>query len=171
MKYFFIATTIALAGLFVGGGVGSYFTSTKLLKQFQNIPGSPIILNAVYDRERHLIAYSISNPGTVPLTIIEKAFVFTPGKESEEKGYILSGIPANITIPPLSVAVVELKLKEGTQKLRFGDLVVATFTYKHPLSEDIYTLVHPFKYEAKTIQKEEKPKEQEKKEEQKREGE
>jgi len=159
MRYFVIGTTIALAGLLVGGGVGSYFTSSKLLKQFQNIPGSPIVLSATYNKDKHLIAYAISNPGTVPITIVEKAFVFTPGKESKEKGYVLSNIPANITIPPLSVAVVELKLKEGTEKLKVGDLVVATFTYKHPLSNDLYTVVHPFTYGVKEKQKAEKKEE------------
>ncbi|GAB6066467.1 hypothetical protein JCM9492_15620 [Aquifex pyrophilus] len=159
MRYFLIGTTIALAGLLVGGGVGSYFTSNKLLKQFQNIPGSPIILNAVYDREKHLITYTVSNPGTTPLTIFEKAFVFKPGKESKEEGYVLSNIPANITIPPLSVLAVQLKLKEGTEKLKGGDLVIATFTYKHPLSEDLYNVVHSFEYGGNKENKEEKKEE------------
>ncbi len=155
MRYFLIGTTIALAGLIVGGGVGSYFTSNKLLKQFQNIPGSPIILNAVYNKEKHLITYTVSNPGTLPITIIEKAFVFKPGKETKEKGYILSNIPANITIPPLSVLAVQLKLKEGTEKLKVGDLVIATFTYKHPLSKDFYNVVHTFEYKGGKEKKEE----------------
>ncbi|RUM28923.1 MAG: hypothetical protein DSY42_07545 [Aquifex sp.] len=153
MKYFLVATTIALTGLFVGSGVGSYFTSSKLLKQFQNIPGSPIILNATYDKDEHLITYTVSNPGTVPITVIEKAFVFTPGKESKEKEYVVSSIPANITIPPISVALIKLKLKEGTESLKYGDLIVATFTYKHSLSKDIYTVAHSFKYTSEKVEK------------------
>lgn len=162
MRYFLTATGIALAGLLVGGGVGSYLTSSKLLKQFQNIPGSPIVLSAQYDKEKHLVRYAISNPGTLPIKVIEKALVFTPGKESKEKGYILSNIPANIEIPPLSVAVVELKLKEGTQKLQPGDVVLATFTYTHPLSQDLYTVVHSFTHGAPKQEKKEEKKEESK---------
>ncbi|HIP43202.1 MAG TPA: hypothetical protein EYG91_04760 [Aquifex aeolicus] len=153
MKYFLVATTIALTGLFVGSGVGSYFTSSQLLKQFQNIPGSPVILNATYDKDKHTITYTVSNPGTVPITVIEKAFVFTPGKESREKEYVISNIPANITIPPMSVTMIKLKLKEGTESLKYGDLIFATFTYKHSLSKDIYTVVHSFKYGSEKVEK------------------
>ncbi|NPB06039.1 MAG: hypothetical protein GXO03_00375 [Aquificae bacterium] len=149
MRYFLISALIALAGLMVGGGTASYLTYNKLIRQFQNIPGSPIILTAVYDKEKHILLYTITNPGTTPLTIVEKALVFTPGKESKEQAYILSNIPANVVLPPLSTVVVELKLKAETEELKPGDVVVATFTYQHPLSDDLYTVVHTFEHGPK----------------------
>ncbi|NPB08536.1 MAG: hypothetical protein GXN96_06370, partial [Aquificae bacterium] len=111
--------------------------------------------SATYDKEKHLVRYAISNPGTTPITIIEKAVVFTPGKESKERAYILSDIPANIEIPPLSVVVAEIKLKAETEELKPGDVVVATFTYRHPLSRDLYTVVHSFEHGPKEEKKKE----------------
>jgi hypothetical protein len=99
--------------------------------------------------------YSLLNPGTVPLTIVEKSIVFTPGKESKEKRYVLADIPAQVTLPPGAVTIVSFELKPETEKLKLGDVVVVTFVYKHPLSKDLYTVVHPFTYEEDTKKKEE----------------
>ncbi len=147
MRFLVSAIAIVLMGLIVGAGAGSYLTYNNVMRKVGSIPASPIVLQAKYDREKHRLDYSILNPGTVPLKIVEKAFVFTPGKESKEKGYVVADIPANIVLPPGSVAVVSVDLKKGTQELQVGDVVVTTFTYTHELSKDLYTVVHPFTME------------------------
>ena len=155
MRYLLTAIVIALAGIVVGAGSGSYLTYNNLMRKVGSIPASPIVMQAKYDREKHQINYSILNPGTLPLTIVEKSFVFRPGKETKEKAYVVADIPASITLPPGAVTMVSLKLKEETEKLKVGDVVVVTFTYTHPLSRDLYTVVHPFTYGGNLKEKKE----------------
>lgn len=141
------ATVLILVGivmLLLGWAIGTFFTQRTVAKVVATIPGSPIVVDAKYDREKHSIFYSILNPGGMPLTIVEESFVFTPGKESKEKGYVVSHIPVHVVLAPGAITSVELKLKAGTQKLQLGDAVLATFTYVHPLSRDLYSVIHPF---------------------------
>ncbi len=133
-----------LLAIFLGWGMGSFFTQTSVSKAIATIPASPIIVEAKYHKEEHAIAYSILNPGGMPETIIQEAFVFKPGKETKEKAYVVSNIPVHITLPPGETTEVVMKLKSGTEKLHLGDVVLATFTYVHPLSADLYTVVHSF---------------------------
>jgi len=133
-----------IVSLVLGWTIGEFFTGRTVAKVIASIPGSPIVVDAKYDRSKHSIMYSILNPGGMPLTIVEESFVFTPGKNSKEKGYVVSHIPVHVTLPPGVVTTVELKLKPGTEKLEVGDAVLATFTYVQPLSRDLYTVVHPF---------------------------
>lgn len=145
MRYLFITVTIALGGFVVGGGSGSYITYDHIMRDVVGgIPASPLVTKAEYDRRKHRIKYSVLNPGTLPLTIVEKGFVFKPGKETEEKAYKVTGLPADVILPPRSTTLVYLKLREGTEALKAGDTVVVTFTYKHLLSEDLYTVTHIF---------------------------
>ncbi len=130
--------------LFLGWTIGEFFTGRTVAKVVASIPGSPVVLDAKYDKDKHSVTYSILNPGGMPLTIVEESFVFTPGKNSKEKSYVVSHIPVHVTLPPGVATSVELKLKPGTEKLELGDVILATFTYMHPLSKDIYTVVHPF---------------------------
>ncbi len=141
------ASVLILVGfvmLFLGWSIGSFFTQRTVAKTIASIPGSPIVMDAKYVEKKHTVSYSILNPGGMPLTIVEEAFVFTPGKESKEKSYVVSHIPTHTILPPGTVTQVELKLKEGTEKLRVGDIILATFSYIHPLSGDIYNVVHSF---------------------------
>ncbi len=155
MRYLLNALVIALVGILVGAGSGSYLTYNNVMRKVGSIPASPVVIHAKYDKQRHQIDYSILNPGTLPLTIVEKSFVFSPGKETKEKAYVVADIPANISLPPGAVTIVSLKLKEETEKLKIGDAVVVTFTYTHPLSKDLYTVVHPFTY-SKNLKKSKK---------------
>jgi hypothetical protein len=140
-----ILILIAIASLVLGWAIGEFFTSRTVAKVVASIPGSPIVLNAEYNKKDHSIVYSILNPGGTPLTIVDESFVFTPGSESKEKGYVVSHVPVHVVLPPGITTKVELKLKPGTEKLKIGDAVLATFTYVHPLSNDLYTVIHPFK--------------------------
>ncbi|WP_457600148.1 hypothetical protein [Hydrogenivirga sp.] len=156
MRYLLTVLTVAILGLLVGGGSASYLTYSKVMRAVGSIPASPIVVQAEYDREKHQMHYSIMNPGTVPLTVVEKSIVFTPGSKSGEKEYVLADIPADVTLPPGTVTIVTFKLKPKSEKLKLGDVVVVTFAYKHPLSRDIYTVVHPFTYGKESTKKEEK---------------
>ena len=138
-----IVTTVALL---LGWNIGSFFAERSMAKKIAAIPGSPIVVDAKYDRAKHSINYSILNPGGTEVTIIEESFVFTPGKKSKEKAYVVSKVPTEVTLVPGEVTTTELKLKENTEELKIGDVVLVTFTYMHPLSSDIYTVVHSFKF-------------------------
>ncbi len=135
---------ITVIALVLGWAIGGFFTSASVSKVISSIPGSPIVVDAKYNKNNHTIEYSVLNPGGMELTIVQESFVFKPGKESREKSYIVSDIPVNVKLLPGVVTKVELKLKSGTEALHFGDVVLATFTYTHPLSTDLYTVVHPF---------------------------
>ncbi len=134
-------TILALA---LGWVIGGFFTSASVSKIIESIPASPIVVDAKYNKSNHTIEYSMLNPGGATLTIVQESFVFQPGKETKEKSYIVSNIPVDVKLPPGVISKVELKLKPGTEALHIGDVVLATFTYTHPLSADLYTVVHPF---------------------------
>ncbi len=142
-----------LLAILLGWVIGSFFTETSISKAIANIPASPIVVEAKYNKDEHSIVYSIFNPGGMPETIVQEAFVFKPGKETKEKAYVVSNIPVHITLPPGETTEVIMKLKTGTEKLHLGDVVLATFTYVHPLSPDLYTVVHPFEMGSKQPQK------------------
>ncbi len=144
--FFFISSLLALV---LGWGIGGYIAYNKTIDAVGKIPASPIIVKSVYDREKHAVVFSFLNPGTLPLTVIGEDFIFKPGKESKEKNYEIKNIPANIPLVPLGITTVALKLKEGTQELKTGDIVMATIHYIHPLSSDIYTVSHKFEYTGK----------------------
>ncbi len=139
-----ILIVMTILALVLGWVIGGFFTSTSVSKVLASIPASPIVVDAKYNESNHTIEYSMLNPGGTSLTIIQESFVFQPGKETKEKSYIVSNIPVNVKLLPGVITKVELKLKAGTEALHFGDVVLATFTYTHPLSGDLYTVVHPF---------------------------
>ncbi len=139
-----ILILVAIIAVILGWGIGTFFTQRTVSKVIASIPASPIVVDAKYNRKNHSIVYAILNPGGTPLTIVDESFVFTPGKNSKEKAYIVSHIPVHTVLPPGVITKVELKLKPGTEKLKIGDAVLATFTYVHPLSPDLYTVAHPF---------------------------
>ncbi len=142
VSIFLIVTFVALI---LGWSIGSFFTQTTVAKLIKTIPASPIVIDAQYDKKNHAISYSILNSGGTLLKITQEAFVFTPGQKSNQKEYIVSNIPVNIELKPGIITRFEMKLKSGTEKLHFGDVVLATFTYMNPLSPDLYTVVHSFK--------------------------
>jgi len=143
-----LITLVTIIALTLGWVIGGFFTSTSVAKAIASIPASPIVVDAKYKKDQHTIEYSMLNPGGMPLTIVQESFVFTPGKETKEKSYIVSNVPVNVKLLPGVITKVELKLKPGTEKLQLGDVVLATFTYHHPLSEDLYTVVHSFTMET-----------------------
>ncbi|WP_297447067.1 hypothetical protein [Desulfurobacterium sp.] len=140
-----IVVLLTAIGLLLGWSIGAFFTNVTVAKVVASIPASPIVTGVSYNRDKHQLTYSMLNPGGMPLTIIQESFVFTPGSKSKEKGYVVSNIPVKVTLPPGVVTKVILKLKPGTEKLEIGDGVLATFTYVTPLSNDLYTVIHPFK--------------------------
>ena len=146
---------VTIIAIFLGWTIGSFFTKTTVAKAISSIPASPIIVDAKYDKKIHTIKYYILNPGGTEITVIRQSFIFKPGKLSKEKEYIVSNIPANLKLPPGVITKLQLKLKKGTEKLKLGDIVLSTFSYVHPLSPDVYTVVHSFKMgEVKTKKKE-----------------
>ncbi len=138
---------IAILGLFVGSGVGGYITYNRVMRSVQNIPASPIVVGAEYDRENNRLVFSVLNPGTVPLSLDNYSIAFTPGESTRQPAYFISNIPLGITINPMEVAVVYINLKEQALPLEIGDIVTTTIFYSHPLSPDVYTVVHPFVFE------------------------
>ena len=143
---FFVTSLIALV---LGWGVGSYITYNNTVEAMGKIPASPLIVKSVYDKGEHSVVFSFYNPGTLPLTITSESFIFKPGKETKQKGYEMANIPAHIVLPPMTITLVSLKLKKGTEKLKLGDVVMATLHYVHPLSTDVYTISHRFELGGK----------------------
>ncbi len=135
---------VCFLAILLGWAIGSFFTGRQFARSIAKLPGSPIVLNARFDKKSHSVIYSILNPGGTPLTIVEESLIFTPGKLSKQPAYIISSIPANQIIPPQKVVEVKVNLKAGTEDLKLGDVVLVTFTYTHPLSKDVYTVVHKF---------------------------
>ncbi len=135
-------TLIGLIGLLLGLGIGGFLTYNRTVAELGSIPASPIVVGTVYDRENHSIVYAVSNPGPVPLQLVDHTLVFTPGEESEEPAYVLTNVPLNLVLPPFTVTSVALDLKADTAQLQVGDAVATTLAYTHPLSTDLYSVYH-----------------------------
>ncbi len=141
------AIFVSLLGVIVGWGVGSFLTYRKTIRAISSVPASPIIIGAKYDKAKNELLYSVYNPGTLPIKVFQESVVFTPGSKSKEAAYVISNIPVSVTLAPMAVTQVELKLKSGAESLKIGDVVAGTLYYTHPLSKDIYSVAHPFTYE------------------------
>ncbi|NPA12363.1 MAG: hypothetical protein GXO45_00085 [Aquificae bacterium] len=137
---------VAVVGILLGWGIGSYLTYNKTMEAVGKIPASPIVVKALYDKPIHAIVFSVFNPGTVPLNIKRQSFVFKPGKETTEKGYSMQNIPVDIPLPPLTITTVVIKLKKDTQELKVGDVVNVELEYIHPLSPDRYIVKHGYEH-------------------------
>jgi len=151
-KRVWIILLIALLGLFIGFSVGGYLTTNRVMRAVEQIPASPIVLDTVYDKDHNQLALSIMNPGPMPLHLENHTITFTPGSETEEAAYVVSNIPMDVTIPPFEVAIVVINLKENTADLQLGDLVTVSVFYTHPLSPDVYTVIHPYTYQQPAAQ-------------------
>ncbi len=149
-KRVWIVLIIAVLGLLIGFGAGGYLTANRVITAMEQIPASPIVLNAVYEKEHNQLALSVFNPGPVPLHLESYSITFTPGTESKEAAYIVSEIPIQLDIPPFDVITVFVNLKEQTEKLAVGDLVTVSIFYTHPLSPDVYSVIHPYTQGAST---------------------
>ncbi len=140
---------IAILGLVVGFGAGGYIVHNRVLRTVENIPASPIIAGVEYNRNDNQLVFSVLNPGPTPLQLIDYSITFAPGKETEQKSYYISHVPLGVTVRPFEVAVAVIKLKEGATPLKVGDVVTTSLFYTHPLSQDIYSVIHPYVYESK----------------------
>ena len=145
-KRVWIILIIALLGLFIGFLAGGYLTANRVIRSVEQIPASPIVLDTAYDKEQDELALSILNPGPMPLRLENYAVTFTPGSETEETAYVVSNIPVGVTIAPFEAAVMVVNLKEQTADLQVGDLVTVSIAYTHPLSPDVYSVIHPYTY-------------------------
>jgi len=153
-KRVWIILIIALLGLFIGFSAGGYLTSHRVMRAVEQIPASPIVLDTVYDKEQGQLALSILNPGPLPLHLENHTVTFTPGSETDEAAYVVSNIPMDVTLPPFEMAIVVINLKEHTADLQVGDLVTVSIFYSHPLSPDVYSVLHPYTYQQTPAQPE-----------------
>ncbi|WP_456384585.1 hypothetical protein [Persephonella sp.] len=151
---FFVTSVIAIM---LGWGIGSYITYNNTIEAVGKIPGSPIVVRAVYDKPTHSVLFSVFNPGTLPLTVTKQSFIFKPGKESSQKGYQVQNVPVNIPLVPLGITTVAIKLKKDTQELKTGDMVNITLEYIHPLSADKYYVKHGYEHTGKPQETPPKP--------------
>ena len=135
---------IALLGLFIGFGAGGYLTANRVITAMEQIPASPIVLNTLYEKEQNQLALTLFNPGPVPLRLESYTVTFTPGSETEEAAYVISEIPVQLALPPFETVTMFVNLKEQTAELAVGDLVTMSIFYTHPLSPDVYSIIHPY---------------------------
>jgi hypothetical protein len=141
--FFLISSILAII---LGWGIGSYITYNNTIEAIGKIPGSPIVVNAEYDKKNHRVVFSVLNPGTVPIYIKAQSLVFKPGKQTKQEAYAIQNIPVDIPLVPMGLTSVNINLKKGTPALQIGDVVMITLHYVHPLSKDIYSVVHSFEF-------------------------
>ncbi len=137
----FLLLILLLLGLAVGWGSGSFLTRSRVLRTVQNIPASPIVMHIAYDTATNALGFSVLNPGLVPLRMEAADFIFTPGSHTQEPAYVVNRLPLQTELPPQTVTVVMVPLKEGAALLQEGDVVLTTLTYTHPLADALYTVV------------------------------
>jgi len=138
----------AVVALIVGLGAGAYLGASRAYAALKEVPASPIVRSAEYDKAKNELVFELFNPGVLPLTLVDESVVFTPGAKSTEKGYALAAVPLDVALPGGAALKVQLALKADSEELKPGDVVAGTITYTHPLSKDVYSVTHLFKMEA-----------------------
>jgi len=111
------------------------------------IPPSPIVTSSYYDTQTKELVLQVENPGYMPITMLTKSLVFRPADPAKQAVTVILEVQLNIDILPQDKATIRLQLDPQTAEVfGLGDVLVATLTYKLPISRDIYSVVHLFKH-------------------------
>ncbi len=134
-----------LLALFVGWGGGSYLAWSRADATLASLPAAPLVAGAEYDRERRVLALTLTNPGLVPVELLGKTLVLRPATGGEDVALVdvaFSG--GSLSLPPASVERLELALEAGDPKLAAGDVLAASIAYRYPEIADVYQVTHAF---------------------------
>jgi len=133
-------------GLFAGFYFGIYKTAVAVAGcevEKSLIAPSPIVTSSVYDEEKHELELTVANPGSMPISLIDKTLVLKP--KNAKATLLMASIPLGVTIPAYKEVTFTSKLWQAGSGFVVGDVVETTLTYSLPVSKDLYFVVHRFK--------------------------
>ena len=149
---FVIPLVMLFLGLFSGYYFGIYRTSLAVTAceiSKALIPASPVVTSSVYNPKTNKLALTIQNPGGMPIELLSKTLVLQPQGNKQAPVALAVQIPLGIVVPPYSNITLKLDLTQKGSWFKLGDVLVSTITYRLPVSNDIYSLVHLFKHSGK----------------------
>lgn len=149
---FVIPLILLFLGLFSGFYFGVYRTSLAVTAceiSKALIPASPVVTSSVYNPRTNQLSLTIQNPGGMPIELLSKTLVLQPQGNAKAPIALAVQIPLGIVVPPYSNVTLKLDLTQRGSGFKLGDVLVSTITYKLPISNDIYSLVHLFKHSGK----------------------
>ncbi len=141
-----LTIVFTLLALLVGWGTGSYLTSARATAALANLPAAPVVLSAAYDKQDRRLTLTVSNPGLVPIELLDKTLVFRPA--SGKGGWELARAPLPggvVELAPGSIEALVLELKEGSPDLKIGDVLASSLTYRYANLPDLYQLTHLYR--------------------------
>lgn len=150
---FVIPLVMLFLGLFSGFYFGIYRTSLAVTAceiSKALIPASPVVTSSVYNPKTNQLALTIQNPGGMPIELLSKTLVLQPQGNTQAPVALAVQIPLGLVVPPYSNVTLKLDLTQKGSGFKLGDVLVSTITYRLPISNDIYSLVHLFKHSGKT---------------------
>lgn len=102
---------MVFVGLFAGFYFGVYrtglaVTACELSKA--TIAPSPVITHSLYDEKNHQLKLTISNPGAMPILLLNKTLVLKP--QGKQPVVLMTSIPLGMELPPFSTVDLSLQL-------------------------------------------------------------
>ncbi len=150
---FIIPIILLLFGIFSWYYFGIYrtnlaVTSCKIEKAL--IPWSPIVTFSKFDKKNNQLIIDVENPSGMPISLLTKSLVLQPQDKTKQPIALMLEIPLWIDIPPYGKINVKLDLGQAGSWFVKWDVLITTLTYKLPVSNDIYSVVHLFKHSWET---------------------
>ena len=139
---------MVFVGLFAGFYFGIYRTSVALTACELSktiIAPSPVVTKSLYNEKTHQLQLTVKNYGTMPILLVDKTLVLKPANINKQTSLIMSSIPLGLTVPSEWEVTFNLDLWKIWTGFKIGDVLETTLTYKLPVSNDIYAVVHLFK--------------------------
>ncbi len=147
---FVLPFVILALGLFVGFYFGVYRTSLAVTAceiEKSLIPASPVITHSMYNPKTKELILDVENPGGMPIDLIDKSLMLQV--VWKQPVVLMAQIPLGLEIPPYGKITLKLELWPQGSGFNVGDILVTTLTYKLPVSNDIYSVVHVFQHSGK----------------------
>jgi len=152
---FVVPVVLLFLGLFSGFYFGVYRTSLAVTAceiEKALTPASLLVTDSYYNDQTKQLYLELENPGGMPIELLTKTLVLQPANGRAPIALAMQ-IPLGMVMPPYSTLELKLDLTSQGSGFALGDVLVSTITYRLPISNDVYSVVHLFKNSGKTNEK------------------
>ncbi len=121
---------------------GQAVLSCEIQKQL--IPVSPVVMDSYYDEQKGVLTLRVLNPGSMPVELVSKAVMLKPAQSNIPEVAMVE-VPLGIVLNGGSEVVINMQITPEAQgKFGVGDVLLSTITYRLPISNDLYSVMHIF---------------------------
>lgn len=132
-----------LLALLVGWGGGNYLAWARANVALSSLPAAPVVTDAEYDHEQRLLTLTLTNPGLVPIELLNKTLMLRPASGEDNVALLDVAFPGgSLRLPPASIERLELRLAADDPKLAAGDVLASSITYRYADIPDVYQITH-----------------------------